>query len=147
MRALTLLLTLALPIFGQSDEFVSNVSFPSGPLQVTLLNYEVARDRPFLIVHFEVRNPSNQEQRCDWRALASLERADGSSMTSNYDVMVDTGTGGSRATGPFPISKGRKARLSLLFILGPSDLPGHLILPDGSRSARIDFRGKVRWTE
>ena len=147
MRALSLLLLLAMPVLPQPKEFVSNVNLQSGPLNVTMINYEVTKDRPYLIVHFEIRNPSDQDERCDWLALARLERPDGTEMYSNYDVMVDAGTGGVRATGPFVVAQRRKARASLLFVLGPQDLPGHLILPDGRRSARIDFRGKVRWTD
>jgi hypothetical protein len=127
--------------------FVTNASFDSGPLRVTLLNYEVPRNKPYLIAHFEIRNPSDQDQICDWKSLVYLLRPDGTTMTSNYDVLVDSGTGGTRATGPFLVARGRKARASVLFVLNPGDLPGHLVLPDGRRSARIDFRGKARWNQ
>jgi hypothetical protein len=139
------LLILLLAGWAQAEpEFASNARFDSGPLQVTLINYEVPRDKPYLIVHFEIRNPTDQDLRCDWLSLVALHRRDGSSMASNYDAMVDVGTGGTRATGPFLIPRRRKARCSLLFVLAPEDLPGRLVLPDGRHSARIEFRGKLR---
>lgn len=147
MRALLLLLVMALFAPAKADGFVTKASFEDGPLQVTMLNWEQPRGKPFLIVHFEIRNPTDQQARCDWMALSHLERLDGTSMTSNYDVLVDSGTGMTRATGPFMVAQRRKATASVLYILKQGDLPGHLVLPDGRRSARIEMRGKVRWTQ
>lgn len=146
MRPLSFLFLLFLGSWaGAEPGWVSQVRYEQGALQVLMINYEVPRDKPYLIVHYEIRNPSAEEQRCDWQSLVSLKRPDGETMSPNYDVMVDTGTGGARATGPFPIPKGGKARLSVLFVLSADDLPGHLLLPDGRESARIVFRGKPRW--
>ncbi len=146
MRWLSFLFLLLLCATVQAEPgFVSQVPYQQGELQVQLLNYEVPRNKPYLIVHYEIRNPTTQEHRCDWVSLISLQRPDGQTMSPNYDVMVDTGTGGARATGPFPLPKGGKARLSILFVLSADDLPGYLLLPDGRKSARIDFRGKPRW--
>ena len=152
MRALLLLALLlpqlagARPVAAQArdEQFTSHAKFEDGPLRVTLLNYEVPRNKPYLIVHFEIANPSDQDERCDWKALVTLQRQDGTSMASNYDVLVDIGTGGARASGPFLVAKRRKARASVLFILSEEDLPGYLVLPDGRRSPTIHFRGKLR---
>lgn len=147
VRGLFVVLLLLTGSVSAEAGFVTNASFDSGALRVTLLNYEVAKGKPYLIAHFELDNQSNDDQRCDWVSLVTLQCQDGTTMTSNYDVLVDTGTGGARATGPFVVPKRRKARASLLFVLSPGDLPGYLVLPDGRRSARIDFRGKVRWSQ
>lgn len=146
MRWLSFLFLLLLCADVQAEPgFVSQVPYQQGELQVRLLNYEVARNKPYLIVHYEVRNPSREELRCDWVSLISLQRPDGQTMRPNYDVMVDSGSGGARATGSFPVPRGGKARLAVLFVLSADDLPGHLVLPDGRKSARIDFRGKPGW--
>jgi hypothetical protein len=147
MRALMLVLMLTALCLAESAGFVSNVAFAAGPLQVRLINYEQPRGKPYLIAHFEIRNPTRAEERCDWMSLCSLERADGSSMGPNYDVLVDSGTGMTRATGPFTVAPGRKVTASVLFILSQGSLPGHLILMDGRRSATINATGRVRWTE
>jgi hypothetical protein len=145
MRALILMMLLLQSVGAQPHEetFSSNVRFEIGPLQVRLINYEVPRNKPYLIIHFEVRNPTAQPERCDWRTLVTLQRPDGTTMSSNYDVLVDNGSGGTRATGPFLLSAGGKARASVLFVLSRDDLPGRLVLPDGRRSAPIEFRGKT----
>lgn len=146
MRHWTLLIVLlsAMSAIAEPAEFTTNVRFDSGSLKVTLINHEIPRNKPYLIVHFEIQNPTREEQRCDWVSLVTLERQDGSTMSSNYDLLVDLGTGGTRATGPFAIPKGRKARASVLFVLAEEDLPGRLLLPDGRRSEVIEFRGKRR---
>jgi hypothetical protein len=147
MRALVCTLLLVSFTLAETEPgWVSHVSYQAGPLHVTLLNHEQPRGKPFLIVHFEVRNEGPEQTRCDWSGLVTLRRQDGTTMSPNYDALVDSGTGPTRTSGPFPIPRKRKARVSVLFVLGPQDLPGYLVLPDGRRSARIEQRGKVRWT-
>lgn len=128
---------------AEPGEFVTNATFDSGPLKIRLINYEVPRNKPYLIVHFDIANPTSDDHRCDWASLVRLQSSDGTSMSPNYDVMVDSGTGGTRATGPFLVPRGKKARAAVLFVLSANDLPGRLVLPDGRRSPPIDFRGKV----
>ncbi len=127
--------------------FTSRVHYPMGPLKVEMINFEQPRDKPYLIVHFNIRNPDNEDHRCDWRQLIALEREDKSTMSSNYDVLVDSGGGLTRATGPFLVPKKGKVKASLLFVLAPGDLPGRLQVPDGRFSTPIEARGKARWNK
>lgn len=139
-----LVLWTALGLWASEPGFSQHVRFTLGPLDVLMINYEVPRGKPYLIVHFEIRNPTRQEHRCDGRSLASLRRADGSVLDTSYDLLVDQGQGGTRAVGPFLVPPRGKVRASMMFLLGPDDLPGQLELPDGRRSLPIHFRGQSR---
>lgn len=127
--------------------FTSRVQYNDGPLQIELINFEQPRDKPYLIVHFNIKNPDGEDHRCDWRQLVVLERQDKSTMSSNYDVLVDSGGGLTRATGAFLVPKKGKVKASLLFVLAPGDLPGRLQTPDGRFSALIEAKGKARWNK
>lgn len=103
-----------------------------------MVNWEQPRGKNLIIVHFEVRNRTKEEQRCDWTNLVWLRREDGTKMASNYDVLVDSGGGLTRATGPFPVPKRRKIKFTVPFFIRPSDLPARLELLDGRQSRLIE---------
>lgn len=69
----------------------------------------------------------------------------GKSINTNYDAMVDMGNGMVRTSGPFSLAPGRKATVSVLFVLGPHDLPGRIVLANERKSILIYERDKVRY--
>lgn len=145
-----LLLGLLLAVFARAEvdrEFTSQVNYTVPPFEVLFRNFEQPRDKPYLIAHFRVRNPGHDEQRFPWRELIVLERADGTTLVSNYDVLVDSGGGLTRAHGDFLIQGRRRVDVSVLFMLAPGDLPGRLVLPDGRRSVLISPTGRARWNQ
>lgn len=138
IRRLLLLLLLAQVLPVRAEEgFGNNVSYPMEPFQVRMINWELTRGKKHLLVHFEVKNPTGEEHRCDWQQLIFLRRQDDSTMNSNYDALVDMGGGLTRTVGPFLMKKRSKVRVTVPFFLGQGDLPGRLELPDGRTSALI----------
>ena len=128
----------AVPTFGNGANFTHE------SLQVTLTHYEAAKRQPILFVHFEVKNPESEPKICAWKELVTLVRADGSRLTSNYDALVDLGTGATRTVGPFTLAARRKAKVAVPFLLAPDDLPANLELPDGRQSPIIPARRPPR---
>lgn len=128
----------AAPTFGNGAEFTLE------ELEVTLTHYEVAKNQPVIFAHFQVKNPTSEPKTCSWKDLVSLVRTDGSQFQSNYDALVDLGTGATRTVGPFTLPPRRKARVAVPFLLGDNDLPARLELADGRQSALIPARRKRR---
>ncbi len=147
MRVLAALLICmtAVALAHTQEQFFSNVGYKFGPLEVTFKNFEQPRGKPYLIAHFQIKNPDQEDHRCNWKELIVLETATGQHLNSNYDVLVDSGGGLTRATGPFLVPGRGGVDASLLFILGPGDLPGRLLLPDGRRSVEIQAKGRAHW--
>lgn len=135
-KGLLLFVLLTFPVLAE-EGFRTNVLYHLEPFEVRLINWELTRDRAHLLVHFEVRNPTSEEHRCDWGELVFLRRQDGTGMASNYDALVDMGGGLTRTVGPFLMKKRSKVRVTVPFFLGEGDLPGRLELPDGKTSALI----------
>lgn len=141
MRNLGLaVLVLMLTSMAGASPFAHGVDFAYDELTVHFVNYEVPRSKPYLIAHFRVANLTKEEKVCDWRSLSCLRRADGEVLWPNYDALVDLGHGMTRTNGPFVMALGQKATIAVLFMLGPQDLPGKLVLADGQESIMIEFR-------
>ena len=113
-------------------------AFQHNELNVLMKNWDLARDKKTLFVHFEVRNPGATDLRCPWKELVSFVLKDGSFMRSNYDALVDVGTGFTRATGPVLIPRGgKKVQIAVPFLLSPNQFPGHIQLSDGRISPTL----------
>lgn len=134
--SLALSLLLLLTTSGLSEPFLQpNTTFRIGELQILMRNWDLAKSKKILFVHFEVRNFSKIPQRCSWRELVWLIGPEGEVVSSNYDALVDSGTGFSRATGPVEIPKGgKRIKISVPFVLGPNDLPARIQISDGHLS-------------
>ncbi len=105
-----------------------------------MVNWEQPRGKNLIVVHFEVKNPTREEHRCDWRELIWLVHESGNRMSTNYDVLVDSGTGLTRASGPFLVPKRRRIKFSVPFFIAESDLPARLVLVDGRQSRLLTQR-------
>ena len=131
------LVLLASPIMAE-DVLKPNTSVNIGELEVLMRNWDLAKSKKIVFVHFVVRNRGKMDQRCDWRDLAWLVKADGELMASNYDALVDSGTGFVRATGPVVIPKGgRRVKISVPFLIGKTDLPARIQTSNGRRSPKF----------
>ena len=107
-------------------------------VEVQILNWELTRDRKTLLVHAKLRSQASEDLYFDWRDFFTLESSEGNSLSPNFDALVDrNGAGLTRTVGEFRMTRGERVRLTVPFLLEPSELPARLKLPDGSRSVLI----------
>lgn len=138
--SLGLLLLLFRP--GIADETSQSWQYPttfeSQQVEVNVLNWELTRDKKWLLVHAKLRSKSDEALRFDWRSLLRVHTARGESYPPNYDALVDrNGAGLTRTIGPFLMERRDKIRISIPFLLGDDETPVRLELPDGRVSPPI----------
>lgn len=141
MRKSFVLLLLLLGSVSLAEEPLgTRATFQVGPLELLMVNWEQPRGKNLIVVHFEAKNPSRDDHRCDWRELIWLVHENGNRMSTNYDVLVDSGTGLTRASGPFVVPKRRRVKFSVPFFIAETDLPARLVLVDGRQSEILSPR-------
>ena len=131
---LCLLLAFSLQVKAESV-LKTNTAFQEDGLSVIMLNWDLARNKKVVFVHFELRNHGKHDKRCRWDTLSWLVRPEGDLMSSNHDALVDSGHGFIRASGPVLIKRdGRRIRISVPFLLSEGDLPARIQIANGLRS-------------
>lgn len=140
MRLLIATLLVCL-LFGQAhgqETWSSPTTFTHAEVEVHILNYELTRDRKYLLVHAKLRSLAKDPLYFDWRSLILLQCRDGENLRPNFDALVDrNGAGLTRTVGEFELRPREKARITIPFLLGEDELPGKLLLPDGRVSREI----------
>lgn len=126
MRMGALWLALIAAVWAQEAELRLPHTYDLAGCSVEVRNVEVGRENAHFLVHCLIKNPGREVAEVDWRRMFRLHLADGRTMTSNYDALVDRGGGLTRTTGPFPVEPGRRYQLSVPFLLYPEDFPVRL---------------------
>lgn len=126
LARLALWLALSAVVWGETPPLVLPHTFARDGCEIEVRNVEVGRDNAHFLVHSLVRNRGREVAEVDWRRLFLLHLADGRTMTTNYDALVDRGGGLTRTTGPFPVEPGRRYQLTVPFLLYPEDFPVRL---------------------
>lgn len=135
LLAVCILVVAVISSPAAEDFLKPNTTINVDGLEVLMRNWDLAKSRKILFVHFVIRNREKVDRRCDWKELAWLIRPDGRVQSSNYDALVDSGTGFTRATGPVLVPRGgRRIKISVPFLLNETDLPARIRLPNGSES-------------
>lgn len=138
LRSLLFCLFLSTVVWSEEQAWKYPLEIEFEGVKVQILNWEFAQKKRMLIVHAALKSQSRDEVYFPWQELFTMETADERRFRPNYDALVDrNGAGLTRTVGDFPLAAGRKARLSVLFLLGEKDLPARLLLPDGRRSILI----------
>lgn len=137
-RSLVLAWMVLLCLPGGAQEWWYPLTLEFQQTRVEILNWELTRDKKWLLVHAKLTSLSSAPLRFPWRDLITLEGADGSSYSPNYDALVDRNGGGlTRTVGDFQIDPRDRVRISVPFIVSPEELPARLKLPDGRLSPEI----------
>lgn len=125
-------------LLGEEAVWKYPLTFEHEEVQVQVLNWEFAQSKKMLIVHCILRSQRRESTYFRWQNLFTLETPDERRFTPNFDALVDrNGAGLTRTVGDFSLGGHEKVRISIPFLLGDSDLPARLILPEGRRSVLI----------
>ena len=71
-----LLLALCCTAVYAAPNFGNGAVFTLEELEVTITHYEVAKNRPVIFAHFQVKNPTSEPKTCSWKDLVSLGRVE-----------------------------------------------------------------------